>query len=642
MNRTALASCIAVAVALASACGNDMPFDPDDPRLENARLVIVGSPAINLRYGDVASLRVRYEAEDGTVIENAPIDYAIVGEAAGSRLAAFQTVTDPAGEAAIDLTAGNADGMFSVTATAPGGDVEEGPSVTFSVAVSDEEAGSIVVSMTYAGERELVRFDAYLFEGADCASLDPLALPTALRMAPSASVVTAMPAFAGVPVGSDYTVAVRASNTAAVAAFGCRDGIAVVNGEETPVNITLMDTEIAPNFVGVWDLDNRFDFGGALPESVETVVDILTEIGDDYHVDSDGDPDGSADPTDADGDGRGEYGVDPGAFVADLAMRQTCAWDCSSLPDSSDRYDLCSDLPVEVSNHPLGDLRIFYQQNFSSWDGAEPRGGTFGLCGAWTFIMPQVQDLVNETLLGELPDFIPDWLNLVSDLASAITNAHILSVLTINAPAAGSEFDLPMSHELVQMVVEFRNPSSDPPGATESRTFALADAGFESLLVEDMTTVDGTTLSIPEHSFTLNWGELVLYIYRNVLLNEIFGVTSTGDLLAEWIDCAQVAVWVKDALDGIPGAGSITEATLEGYCNTALAAAGGLLESQLADLLDIDGTLTISGTATGEDIDESTGRVDTLVDGMWSGSFSDMASTGDVTGIFMGARRTGG
>jgi len=313
------------------------------------------------------------------------------------------------------------------------------------------------VTMTYTGSRTLSRFDAFLFDGASCASMDPNALPTALRSAPSVSSVTAMPAFAGVPVGSTYAVAVVARSATTLSAFGCRDMISVVARQDTPVNITLMELDIPPDFTGVWDLDNRLDFGGALPPSVETFLNVLDELTDDSAISGDFGPSG-----DSDGDGVWpEYGQDPGAFVVDLVMRQTCNWTCASGED----YSTCSS-----TDHRLGDLRSLYVQDFTSWDGEQSR--FFGGCGAWTFIHEEIQTRINDLA----PDFVTDWLMLAGDLSRAITQAHILSILTINAPAAGSEFDLPMSHELLQMVVPIHNPLSDPPGMETEYTFSLISA----------------------------------------------------------------------------------------------------------------------------------------------------------------------
>ncbi|MCB9593658.1 MAG: hypothetical protein H6719_13075 [Sandaracinaceae bacterium] len=616
MHRIRLSLTLLATAALLAACANEMPFDPMDPTLDGARLVIVGSPAVTLRYGEMADLPVRYERADGSVIENAPIDYAIVGTPNGSMLAALQTVTDVAGNASVGLTSGSADAMFDVEVTPPVGD-----SVVFSVAVSDSDLGSITVTMTYAGSRTLSRFDAFLFDGASCAGMDPNALPTALRSAPSVSSITAMPAFAGVPVGSSYAVAVVARSATNISAFGCRDMISVVARQDTPVNITLMELDIPPDFTGVWDLDNRLDFGGALPPSVETFLNVLDELTDDSALSGDFGPGG-----DSDGDGVWpEYGQDPGAFVVDLVMRQTCHWTCATGED----YSTCSS-----TDHRLGDLRSLYVQDFTSWDGAQSR--FFGGCGGWTFIHEDIQTRINDLA----PDFVTDWLMLAGDLSRAITQAHILSVLTINAPAAGSEFDLPMSHELVSMVVPIHNPLSDPPGMVSEYTFALADAGFTSLEVTDITRVTGTTLSIPSHQFNLNWGRLTLYIYREIILREVFGVGSTGELLGTWINCMNVGQSLRDSLDGYIGAGSGPNAmALAGYCDAALTAAGDALEGAIGDALDSEGTLTLMGTADGMDIDMETGRVGSLVNGMWSGSFGEDTMTMTIDGTFTGERR---
>lgn len=618
-NRIRFAMTSLFALALLVSCG-DGEFDPTDPTLVGARLVIVGSPAVNLRYGAAADLRVRYERMDGSRIDNAPIDYVIVGDDVGSRLGALQTTTDANGEAAVVLTAGSAEAMFAVEVTPPVGD-----GVSFSVAVSDTDAGSIVVSMTYAGSRTLARFDTYLFTGQTCAMMTPTALPTALRSAPSVTMISAMPAFAGVAVGSAYSVAVVARSATNLAAFGCRDMVSVAARAETPVAITLMDTVIGPDFTGVWDLDNRLDFAGALPPSVDAFLTILDELTDDTDIDGER-------LTDTDMDGRPEWGQDPGAFIVDILMRQTCHWECMAGED----YSTCSEI-----NHPLGDLRALYMENLMSWD-PQAQSRFLGGCGGWTFIHQAVQTAINDLIDRLVPSFVTDWVALGGDLSRAITNAHILSILTISSPAAGMEFQLPMAHELVQMSVIVHDPSSTPPGMEREFTFALADAGFTSLEVTDITTVDGMQLNIPSHQFTLNWGRLALYIYGSVILQEIFGVMNTGELLASYIDCVQVGLDLRAAITANIGSGGPSAVALEGYCNTALTAAGGAIEGALADYLDSDGTLTLQGVADGEGISMETGRVDRLTNGMWTGSWGEAAAAPEtISGTFTGTRRAG-
>lgn len=621
---------------LVGACAQNTPFDPNDPRLENARLEIIGSSALNLRFAATAELHVRYVDGEGEVIPNAPIAYMIEGDAAGSRLVAFETTTNEEGEASMTLTAGSNSVIFDVTVTPPRGD-----GVVFAVSVSDAEAGSIVVDMSYGGAREFIRFDAFVFSGQRCTDMDPLLLPTALRPPQSVTSIDQRPGFPGIPVGNDYTIAVVARNASAVAGFGCRDSQAVVNNEETEVSITIQDTDIAPNFANVWDLDNRFDFGGALPESVDTVLNILAELTDDTATVDGCDPSTSGCEAsseeglieDPDGDGVWpEFGLDPGAFVVDMAMRQTCAWECTNAnPD----YGNCNQ-----ENHGYGDLRHIYQQNFQSWDGAE--GRFFGGCGAWEFFLADAQGIVNNFVYDPSngwANIAVDWLNLIGDLSRAITDARIQSVLTINAPTAQDEFILPITHELVQMTVPYRDPTATPPMMREA-TFLLADAGFTSLEVTESVTVTGTMLTIPEHSFNLNWGELVLYIYRSVLLPAIFGVNSTGELLAEWVNCNTVAMRLIEILDAQFASHGRSLSEMEGYCQVALDGAGSLLEEQLADALDAEGTLTISGTANGTDVDEASGEVGTLSDGAWLGTFGDGTTSRPISGTFTGTRRT--
>lgn len=107
---------------LVGACSNSPTMMTMEPPPEGARLEIVGSPAVNLRYDAVADLTVRYATDSGAPIESAVLEYAIVGEAGGSRLGALETVTDLEGGATMSLTAGQSSTTFQVQVTPPYGD----------------------------------------------------------------------------------------------------------------------------------------------------------------------------------------------------------------------------------------------------------------------------------------------------------------------------------------------------------------------------------------------------------------------------------------------------------------------------------------------------------------------------------------
>ena len=609
MNKLAWITC----GAFAFACGGGDDPMMDDPRWENARLEIVGSAAVNLQWDDRTELVVRYLDQDDAPIEDAPIDWAIEGSDGGSRLAALQSYTDLNGTARIGLTAGMMNTTFGVVVTPPA----DGDPVRVDVAVSDTAIGSITVVMSYAGARELASFEARLFDGEACSGLDPSDLPDELRSVPASS-LSERPAFAGVAPGSTYTVAVLARNARTqLSAFGCTDLVVVAAGNDTEVDVTLRDRALPPDFVGVWDLDNEFDFGGALPPSVEDLVNVIGELADDDVTDIDGNPD--FETTDLDGDGYApEYGVDPGAFVTDIAMRQTCDWECVGSED----FGECS------VGHRLGDIGAIYEEAFNSWDGAQSR--FFGGCAAWEVVKTTFQNEINSRAPAT---FNAAWLQLAADLSNAITNAQITSRLTIS-PSAGNEFEVPIEHELLEMRVPFRPLA----GGSMVATFALTDAGFTSIPATETSTVDGTTLIIPDHSFDMNWGQLALYIYREVLLPGVFGVESTGELIAGWVDCSRIAMWLHDEIERLFVFSPVSESELRGYCMDGLASVGTLLENEIAARIDTPGTLTLRGTALGTDIDEATGRVDMLANGMWEGTFTEDVMMRDLTGTFTGVR----
>lgn len=312
--------------------------------------------------------------------------------------------------------------------------------------------------------------------------------------------------------------------------------------------------------------------------------------------------------------------------MTDIVMRQTCHWECLSGED----YEDCSSV-----NHPLGNLELLYTENFGTWDGAQSRvrGGCYG----WEYATGTVQNLINREVAARVPDFSLTWSRLVSDLARAVTDARILSHMTIRAGGAADEFSVPFTHELVEMVVDYENPNSDPPGAVESRTFALVDAGLTSLSATDVSRVEGDTLVIPAHSFNIDFAQLTLYIYRQVLLDAIFGVTSTGELLSSFVDCRALSEELEDAIDEavFPLVGP-SAATLEDYCVAALGTIGTILEDELAGSLTSDGMLTLEGTAIADDVDFDTGLAQSLADGVWGGTFAEAGMSSELSGRFTG------
>ena len=592
-SRCMTALCLVLCLAALGGCSDE--FDPSDPALDGARLELVADQTQTLPFNGVTELRVRYLYDSGSVIPNAPIRYEIAGEAAGSQLAARSVTTGDTGEASIDLRAGNSNATFQVTVTPPRGDAQ-----TFTIAVSDVDAGSLVVTLEYAGTRPFSRMSPYLFRGVTCATLNPSMLPTADIAGAPVDRLSRRPAFAGVPVASDYAIAVVAELDGSVAGFGCTDPVEILSQKETRATVTIGDLF---GFDGTYELDNQLDFGGLLPGSTTNIIDILSELGDDQDVDCvSGSPD--------------NCGQDPGAFLLDFVMRRTCKWDC--LPGED--FDTCSE-----ENHPMGDISAVYD---SSWRVSYPSAPVAsGACGIWQSVHIEAQNYVNEQVAMVLPASILGIVNSASDIAAAINNARISSTLELSPPS--SEGAAAIAPTLETMTVTLRDLSGTP-STTE---FNLREAGLTSLRAEATANVEGLVLSVPNHSFELHYGRLVQYIYTDILL-PLLGYMSTAEMLASWVDCDGVA----DQLVMSLGTGIFGRMDYVDFCELGVASAGAALEASLPGLIAEAGSLNLMGQ--GNFVLPATSTTATALEaGVWMGSWGEGSATGGLTGTFMGPKR---
>lgn len=582
---------------LVVACAADQGaprFDRDDPRLETALLEVVPPSTFNLRFEEEVDLKVRYLYEDGEPVSDAPIEFAIDGAGTESTLAGRTVVTGDDGVATMRLRAGLRNERFTVTATPP-----VGLPVMFLAAINDEDAGSIVVEMSYAGTQVFDGFTPYLFDAVDCAALNPDMLPMFIERGASVPRVVDRPGFVGVPARAGYVVAVVADIAGEAAGFGCTVGVDVTRNTETVARVTIMDYAPPLRFEGVYDLRNTFDFGGALPESVDTALNVLDELTDDQALD--GDP------------AMEDWGQDPGAFVTDFIMRQTCHWECMAGED----YSSCSQI-----NHRLGDLKLLYTEDFTGWSGAQAR--FFGGCGGWEIAAREVQIFVNDQIGTYVPEVVLRFLDAAGDLSRAVTMAQIQSVLTLEPATAGM---IPFRHELVTMEVTLR----DLGGTAHPFVFDLADAGVSMRSASALAMAIGDELLVPAHTFQIHFGELVQFIYVNGLL-PLFGYSSTADMLRDWIDCAPIATTLEEEI------GVVDYATYHMYCEDAVDIAGDFVDSNIAGLIDAAAVLTISGSGRGAEL--STDSIPQRLEmGLWTGSWDEAGASATIDGTFVGMRR---
>ena len=573
-----------------------------------------GPTAIIAAREDRVDISISLKDCDGAGIEGRTIDFEIFGEARGSVLRNSSARTDDGGEATVTLVAGNLDAVFEVEATT--GDLQP---VVFTVRVMGEANGDLAVVLEDLTTVDLNDASVYLFEDITCDDID--------RFDPLGASLIEEPVGFGPPAvfesltpGAEYVVAAQGRLEGDVMGFGCAEGVEVNDGTETEITLELKLIPI--RYTGIYELDNEFDLAGVLPESVENTLRILDELSDDHSL--------TGNPA------LDQWGVDPAAFVLDYVYREICCWEAvDSDPDSPGfqaDFDSCRS---QDFNHPVGDLEQLYTEDFSSWDGAQPTVPfmcTLLALGNVT-VMSQVQDVIESNV----PDVALTLIDIAGDLSRAITEMNIISELTIGEVAVGKNGTF--THELITMIVDLRNFD----GEVTTYAFNLTDAGFENLDYSSETTAQaGDILVIPEHSFRLDFGRLLRFIFTDILLPTLDcdrdhdGVSepceSTADLVGTWIDCTDVGEWLEDSIGILP------LGTYVSFCGLGIDAAGAAIEDAIESSVDAETTMTLQGTTVAGSVDEMR-EATTLVNGVWEGHLvEDDLDYGDFPGEFVGER----
>jgi len=578
----------------------------------------VGPNEVTVGRGGRNDLAVRVTTCNGPAADVA-IEYIVSGPAEGSMMRVRRARTDADGIARGVLVAGNLETQFIVDAEMDGQDA-----VRFEVTIEGLALGAIDATSVWDGEEALTSFTASVFDGVACDAIDPFEPTGALEIADPVSSTSQVVTFADLTPGDAFAVTVQGYTGATsdvLTAFGCVDGLVVEGDVTTEVEVRLNALPVV--FSGVYELDNRFDLADVLPPSVATTLRTLDELTDD---------------TDIDGDRATEnYGLDPAAFLLDFVYREFCCWEAvdadPATPGFQADFDSCR---AQSFTHPTGDLEQLYTQDFTSWDGAQPT--FFGMCGQLEFgtnelLQTEVQTMIEDNV----PDVALRLATMIGDLSRAVTDMHIVSELTVGevyVDKLGS-----FTHRLDRMIVDLH----DLEGELTVYEFDLADAGFENLEYTDETTVsEGDRLEIPEHSFRLDFGRLVAFVFTDVLLPTLDcdrdhdGTTepcgSTADLLGTWIDCGEIAVLLEDNI------GILGESTYRSFCNVGIDAAGARVEASLRDAFEAETVITLEGSCFAGELDARF-VAETLVDGEWDGELlEDGTSFGAFAGTFDGVR----
>ena len=469
------------------------------------------------------------------------------------------------------------------------------------------DCAALRVVPRYHGESSFVTTLGFLYRGVTCDVLDGHDLPAHQATSTVGLTVTDPLLLTDLTPGEGYAVFVMAENGVDGLAFGCADAVTVAPAGWTEVDVLVIDAPA--QFEGLYELESAFDMGITTPPpSVASVVDMLKEISDDHDL-YDADPD------------DGEYGEDPAAFLLDLLYRQICCWEAlGPEPD----WDSCD---AQDFTHPFGDLTALYEQDFTTWEGAQPRWQ--GLCGA-------LDVGVNELLQEELMDLIVDHMPMIlllgkkvpEELLGAFRHVRIRSELVVSG--IHSKKIGTYRHDLIAMTVTLH----DLQGAPFELEIDLAVAGMQTVACEGTTHVEGEALVIPPHRFDLDVGKLLGYIYQHGLL-PMFGYDGVQDMLSTWIDCPSIGLWLEEHIEDLD---FLDAEDYAGFCVKGLEEASEWVEDSVAEALDGQTFIELEGVVRAGELDQWH-VAQTLVNGVWIGTWQEEGYTSPFPGTFEGELR---
>lgn len=465
--------------------------------------------------------------------------------------------------------------------------------------------GRIDVNITYVEDGGYEDVQVYLLDTGGCPAPGPI---DPAKAAAKAGPDFGQPSFfelSPAPTGPGRTVVVVATGGDTGFAFGCTDGVSV--GATTSVDVTVLPFEA--DFTGVWLLDNLLIFGDSLPTAVEKVVTGVEEMNDDHDLLDENKDDN-------------QYGEDPAAFFLDVIVRQFCCWTATG--DDPD-WDSCK---AQDSTHPVGDLRELYLQDFSKWNGAQPRIPT--LCALLdNGVLVAMQDQIS-ILIDEKAPLVDSFFPLLTDgLSKSMRNMKIGSKLTISAPVGGIAV---FKHTLVSVTFGLQ---TSPDAPSVPIVVDMAEAGMTGLTKTGQATLSGQTVQLSEHTYELDFGKLLHHAYNTKLL-PLTGSTSTLGMFQNFIDCDDIGAKV----DGAIGIGLLSAEDFAGYCVDGLEEGATLIDEGIEGAVSTTSTVTLGGMATAQ-LPDATGAFQALENGIWNGSWVEDPDSDTFDGTFSGTRGTG-
>lgn len=251
-----------------------------------------------------------------------------------------------------------------------------------------------------------------------------------------------------------------------------------------------------------------------------------------------------------------------------------------------------------------------------------------------SFVVEFVRDL----------DSVPGWVESVLDfgpsravviglLRDVLSRVHLPGYVT-ELLDLGRDLDIALADMTLAGELEFPEPNEfgEGMGTHSLRSMRVpVDGMIVERNISATTEVQiqvASTITLPEHSLDVSFGQLVEIILNDVLLPRLPGSPDNlGDLVSGLLDCRAIA-------DSLAGDSSTTASVVNSVCELGSTFIGAYLEDQITSLWSFE-TLNLQGTADLEDTDGDYDR-DVIRNGMstarWTGDSGELVFNGDMNG----------
>ncbi|MBI3071948.1 MAG: hypothetical protein HYY84_07465 [Deltaproteobacteria bacterium] len=248
---------------------------PVTPAPGSRILALEGPNQVELRPSAGTDIAFVLKTSTNDVLIGETIDFATIGDVAGSSIAAQQVLTGAGGRAVLHLQAGASAAQFQLKASAAGAN-----DVFVNIKVASDPFGTLDVTVSYVQEYGVLLATgkvSLLPPQKTCAMIQstPTDLGTPIRTAD----LTSFPStaqFNSLGAGSTFTVVAQGFRQASgLTAHGCVDNVSVPSGQTTTLAIQLH--VIALNPLGTYTVDTDYNFTGIF-QSMGTFGTVFTEI----------------------------------------------------------------------------------------------------------------------------------------------------------------------------------------------------------------------------------------------------------------------------------------------------------------------------------------------------------------------------